>query len=298
MKAFAMAKKNKGGIMIDAKYNYLTCGFDKLAEDYNYKNRPDPDRFSKKLYDDLIEVYFGDLPATNKIQQFKFRGEDVNEKDAAWVNYICLNKNDPDCFVKDEAKQPPFFTIVWNNHLMSADYIGPSVYWADKCGCSKEVILNILNIARTIGGHIVWPRGKGRTVNQARGGNKSLYDRIDWTLFVLRSYYECYGNKEATVRFIQQEYPQIKPEQYKLVLDAIKRYSEWFNEFGRFPDFCDRFLLKGSFVNESYEIVWLAPACPMLPSDYNQYVQNCLDSISKRNSIIMNNLTNKSGILM
>ena len=68
--------------------------------------------------------------------------------------------------------------------------------------------------------------------------------------------------------------------------------------FAEFTDFCDRFLLKGSFVNESYEIIWMAPASPMLPTDYDKYTQKCLDAISMRNVLIMNNLANKSGILM
>ena len=246
----------------------------------------------------MIEAFFIDFSVTNKIQQFRFRGEDVIKNDAAWDDYLCLNKNDPACLAKDDSKQPPFFTLMWKRHLMSADYIGPSVYWADKLGCTKETILNILNIGRTIGGHIVWPRGKGTTVNQARGGDKSFYDRIDWTLFVLKIYYECKRNKQAAAWVVQQKYPQIEPNRYTVVLDAIDHYSEWFGEFVRFPDFCDRFLLKGPFVNESYEIVWMATASPMLPADYNKYIQKCLDAISLRNVLIMNNLANKSGILM
>lgn len=278
--------------MINPKYNYLTCGFDKLAEDYDYNNRPDPDSFSKKLYDDLIEAYFTDLGATNKIQQFNLRdGDDAKKNDANWTQYLRLNKYDPECFNKDESKQPPFSTIVWNNHLISADYIGPSVYWAEKRGCSKETILNILNIGRTIGGHIVWPRGKGETVNQARGGDKTFYDRIDWTLFVLKAYYKCKKDKRAAEKLIQQKYPQIETNRYTEVLDAIDLYSDWFREFEEFPVFCDRFLLNDSFVNESYDIIWMAPANPMLPEYYNGYVRNCLDAIRKRNSAIMDRLT-------
>lgn len=278
--------------MIDPKYNYLTCGFDKLAEDYDYNNRPDPDRFSKKLYDDLIKAFFMNRGAINKIQQFDLRdGDDAKKNDANWTQYLSLNKYDPECFNKDESKQPPFSTIVWKNHLMSADYIGPSVYWAENRGCSKETILNILNIGRTVGGHIVWPRGKGETVNQARGGDKTLYDRIDWTLFVLKAYYKCKKDKQAAEKLIQQKYPQIETNRYTLVLDAIDRYFDWFREFEDFPDFCDWFLLKDSFVNELYDIIWMAPANPMRPEDYNGYVQNCLDAIRKRNSAIMDKLT-------
>lgn len=278
--------------MLDPNYNYLTCSFDKLAEDYNYKNRPDPDRFSKKLYDDLIKAFFMNRGAINKIQQFDLRdGDDAKKNDTNWTQYLSLNKNDPECFNKDVSKQPPFSTIGWKNYLMSADYIGPSVYWAEKRDCSKETILNILNIGRTIGGHIVWPRGKGETVNQARGGDKTFYDRIDWTLFVLKEYCECQKDKRAVEKLIQQKYPQIETNRYTKVLDAIDRYSEWFSEFEEFPVFCDWFLLKDSFVNESYDIIWMAPANPMLPEDYDGYVQNCLDAINRRNSAIMDKLT-------
>ena len=47
--------------------------------------------------------------------------------------------------------------------LLSIDYIGPSINWAlrelEIGGLSKYDIIETLNVCRTIGGHIVWPRG-------------------------------------------------------------------------------------------------------------------------------------------
>ena len=45
--------------MIDTKYNYLIGNSEGIPDDYDYKNRPDPDSDGcKKLYDDVIRIFF------------------------------------------------------------------------------------------------------------------------------------------------------------------------------------------------------------------------------------------------
>ena len=80
--------------------------------------------------------------------------------------------------------------------LLSIDYIGPSINWAlrelEIGGLSKYDIIETLNVCRTIGGHIVWPRGSNLVykINQTRGGGNSVYDRIDWTLYLVQFCYK------------------------------------------------------------------------------------------------------------
>lgn len=82
--------------------------------------------------------------------------------------------------------------------ILSSDYIGPSIEQARSIGKLEDFeIKNFLRISRTLGGHIVWPRGDNMkpTINQVKGGEIILnsgygfYDRIDWTIFLLKIYY-------------------------------------------------------------------------------------------------------------
>lgn len=58
-------------------------------------------------------------------------------------------------------RNQPTYTLFVNEDefLLSSDYIGPSIYWARECGIEDSEIREFLKICRTIGGHIVWPRG-------------------------------------------------------------------------------------------------------------------------------------------
>lgn len=149
--------------MLDIKYCYLNdvIGKDFSVEWYNsvenlvnILNLNDPDRYSKKLYDDLLMVWNGKTPL--KIVRYKSNN------------------------LKDQY-----------DRRYSSDYIGPSVAWAKVVGMTNLEIGTYVEKARTIGGHVIWPLNevKGfQTINTARGG-RPLYDRIDLALYELRRFY-------------------------------------------------------------------------------------------------------------
>ena len=274
-------------------YNYLIGAEEKLPTSYNYKNRPDPDlNGCKKLYDDIIEAYLMDgiikdkSEVMNKEQQFRYNKEKdkVNNKEL-WKRYFELNNDRP----KEESpiNKPPFYTIVYKNFLLSSDYIGPSIYWAEQKGLTREQIIDILNNCRTIGGHIIWPRGCGITINQARGGEETFYDRIDWTLYLIKLFCDNDFNYEKVLDICVDEFEKEYIYSIKKVLNSINAYKEWFKEFGTssssFENFCKQFRLKESFVKENLDIIWLASPIPILPDDYIEFVNNNIDAIKKRN---------------
>ena len=48
--------------MIDIKYNYLIGKASELPQNFDIDSRIDPDTCGcKKLYDDIVEAYFGDI---------------------------------------------------------------------------------------------------------------------------------------------------------------------------------------------------------------------------------------------
>lgn len=283
---------------MNVKYNYLIGSADTIAKNYDIKNRPDPDENGcKKLYDDIIETYFSNgviskYTIKNWRQQFKYDGKGNWEQ--LWENYEKLNNEDPELRVKN--LKPPFYTISVKSEneewLLSADYIGPSINWAleeVKLGTlSNDDIIEILNVCRTIGGHIVWPRGRHliHKINPSRGGEESVYDRIDWTLFLVKI---CYINdfEEAEIQKIILE--RYQREIYFRVVELISAICEtksWFKEIGSFVDFCNQFILIGSFVNEKYEINWFAKQFPVFPENYKQFSINNTQAIQRRNEFI------------
>ena len=129
-------------------------------------------------------------------------------------------------------KSGDFYTLFIDDgkYLLSSDYIGASVYWAKQAGLADEDIVEYLMISRTIGGHMVFPRGQGTTVNQARGGKNSYYDRFDLTLLAIKKWYL---NDNSKINY------------------AIENYSDWFALFGSFDKFISFFRLEGFIYDES-----------------------------------------------
>lgn len=259
---------------IDIKYNYLIeDSYEKMSRDFDIDNRIDPDSQSQKLYDDIISVYFSNDPnVVNWKQQY--------------------------------SKQPPFYTIKVgdtksNVTLLSADYIGPSVYWASQSGVQKEKIIDFLKKSRTIGGHIVWERGLANgveTVNIARAGDKGVYDRIDWTLFLLREYLNTnpstFDNFYNTVcNLLANEYGKDFEKDLSFVQRLFNSFkdSNWINSFA-FDKFCEKFKLCGSFVSLDYKVVLMESLFPVLPNKYDCYIDNVVNAIERRNSVIMSSI--------
>lgn len=214
--------------------NYLFDLYPNFPNDFSLHNRLDPDCCSKDLYDDLRTTFFSEeqtklISISNiEIRQQRF------------------------------GKSPAFYTMFvdGNTHLLSSDYIGPSVYWAAQAGLSEDEIINYLRISRTLGGHVVFPRGENShvtyyfppnrfgntypmTINNARGGKKGYYDRFDLTLFALKQL------------FVDKEISNM------LVKKAWLNYSDWFdlfkNDGNGFKTFIDFFKLN-DFVDKNYEV--------------------------------------------
>jgi len=123
----------------------------------------DPDAVSGKLYEDLCKLWSIEL-------------DKDKEKDK--LTFI-FTKHDKLLNLVDQY-----------GRRYSSDFIGPSRAWAKYVLIEDIQIGEYLKKARTIGGHVIWPlNGTPRTINTARGGGNSVYDRIDLTLTELRNYY-------------------------------------------------------------------------------------------------------------
>lgn len=196
--------------------NYLFDLYPEFPKGFTLKNRKDPDKCSKELYDDLLQFFCQEnliklslKSIENKCQQ-NFRNENFYTLFVEFIN-------------EDEFK-------------LSSDYIGASVYWAKKAGLSDNEIIEYLKISRTIGGHIVFPRGEGQpTVNQARGGESGYYDRFDLTLLAIKKWY-------SKQKISKNE-----------VAKAIDNYKGWFDLFGSFENFVEFFKLEGFIFKDEKE---------------------------------------------
>lgn len=260
-------------------YNYLIGKAEKLDVSFNIDKRIDPDTCGcKEWYDDFIEAFFSD--------------EHYNTEHG-----IRKVENIKQQF----GSKSPFYTIFLNDsdYLMSTDYIGPSVYWARYRKISDSDIINFLSICRTIGGHMAWPRGREILVkiNGARAGKDGLYDRIDWTLALIKVYYETL--KEGKEGFISKALA-IDSDNLNKDVSAIQRFGRmydaficsksWFELFESFPGFCRQFKLIGEkgFVSNNFEVIKMAPWFPFLPEDYASYIGNICDAVITRNNEIYN----------
>lgn len=195
---------------------------------------------------------------------------------------------------------PNFILCLWIQ--INFYYIGASVYWAVKAGFSEDEIIDFLRISRTLGGHIVFPRGENShityrfpankfgkehpiTMNNSRGGEKGYYDRFDLTLFAIKRLFE---NKEIS---------------NKLMEKAWSNYSDWFDLFRKenngFKTFVDFFKLN-DFVDNDYEVYDLTTYdidtndynilendyawIPDTLTDYRKYVVGVNHAIELRNN--------------
>ncbi len=129
-------------------------------------------------------------------------------------------------------------------------------------------------IARTIGGHIVFPAHKknGFTINQARGVNRKICDRFDLTLECIRLFY------------LGESSP---------LFNAISRYEDFFHLFIDFENYINFFLLQ-DFVDENYLIKFSLPfidfdnsPLPQNIDEYKLYKYNTVNAINKRNNRIL-----------
>lgn len=139
----------------------------------------------------------------------------------------------------------------------------------------KNEIENFVNLAYTIGGFMIFPGNSINglnTINQERGINKKINDRIDLTLECIRRYYQ---NENSPL------------------FETLKRYSNFFNLFENFRYYCEYFLLQ-DLVNENYtEVNFFLPFNDFinnpLPKDVDEYLEykmNNMEFLQKRNKRI------------
>lgn len=158
----------------------------KISRNKKYK---DPDANCKGLYEDMESVYFLE---ENKINiNLKIDSTKIFYNNTLYLNWESYGVYD---------------------YALSSDYIGASIYWAYNAGFTNNEIVKMLGTSRNLGGHILFPVRNGRTVNQARGGSKTYYDRFDLTLWAIQQWYE---NKEVNSK----------------IRSTIERYAKWFDLF-------------------------------------------------------------------
>lgn len=264
--------------MQEKRYNYLIGKAEELSPSFNINKRIDPDSGCKELYDDFIEAYFG------------------NEKCNRKHNIVSI-ENKKQKF----GSKPEFYTLFINgsDYLLSMDYIGPSVYWARDRGLSDSDIIKFLSVCRTIGGHVAWPRGRDIKVkiNVARAGKDGLYDRIDWTLALIKVFYETkelgknqFVKNAMAIDFDNLRGDEFSEKRFDRMYEAFCCAQKWFELFGSFPGFCEQYKLvgKNGFVDENFEVRNLAPWYPFLPDDYSVYIDNVCDAVNTRNDEVYN----------
>ena len=244
-----------------------------VPDDYDIDNRYDPDTEGcKELYDDEIEAFFDGMTGYTVCN---------------WQSYNRYNRS-------------PFYTVKVTSevtgeyYLFSSDYIGPSVYWASKKHAGDRKIREFLTVCRRLGGHILWPRGNGNTINSARGGSGGFYDRIDWTLHLLQIFYfseteDDYMKAAASlINNIQDRSDFIieNGSRLKRLYLAFQTYKDELMIFTDFKGFCNRFRLVGSFVDSEYNVIDMAGLYPLLPNDYLKCIDKLCGAVAERNDIL------------
>lgn len=182
------------------------------------------------------------------------------------------------------------WTILYNDFRLGSDYIGPSRTLAFKAGYSGSEIFEFFKVARTIGGHMLWPRnGVKGSINTVRGFS-SYKDRIDLMLFAIKLWYE---KKEDLISI-----DTIR----KVLNDKVtKKWLSIFNNDNNkpFENFINYFKLN-AFVNDNYDVYDLTTYDngnmeilmddkQTIPKDYmtfKKYVEGNLFCIKKRNNIL------------
>lgn len=216
---------------IDVNYCYLddALGYEFKPEEYtgNEEDYKDPDACSDRLYKDLLKV---------------MRWQDKKDNLFSFDEY-----SEGKYYLNLKAKKCNYelaFTL-------TSDFIGVNRKFAADVGISLKEIGEYLKLQHTIGGHMLFPKGKGYTINQAKGNN--MLDRIDFTLAEVKEYYRhiCSENREK----------KYMPHFRKPLGKSIERYYEWLKIFisdkndgeKAFKNFID-FLILNPFVTESYEV--------------------------------------------
>ena len=139
----------------------------------------------------------------------------------------------------------------------------------------KEEIDYFYYLAYTIGGSIIFPGNRINglhTMNQERGMNSYINDRMDLTLECIKRFY-C-----------NEDNP---------IFNTIKRYEQFFNLFVNFKGYCEYFLLHDMVSDDFTEVQFFLPfegfiknPLPKNIDEYNVYKKNNIEFLNKRNNRI------------
>lgn len=171
--------------------------------------------------------------------------------------------------------------LTWENFRFGSDSILASFRYANyrnmiKCVADylpnyHEFMENYIHKAYTIGGEIIFPKGKG-SINQNRGWNPRIKDRWDLTLECIRRFYSGEENP---------------------LQDTLLRNKDFFDLFVDFKGYVDFFFLQDC-VSEDYNHVefWIGNGSfellplPQTVEEYLLWIEKELEFVSKRNARI------------
>ena len=131
----------------------------------------------------------------------------------------------------------------------------------------REKVESYLHEGYTIGGEIIWPVKD--SINQARGCNRTISDRMDLTLYCIQAYYR-------KVRSLPN--PGLNT-----FLDCIRRNGWFFDLFVDFKGYVDFFFLN-DLVEDYNTVLWIDyTGRPSTEKDYNLFCDRMMDFLRKRN---------------
>lgn len=143
------------------------------------------------------------------------------------------------------------------------------------CQVPQEEMIYFYNLAHTIGGYLIFPGNKINglpTINQERGTNKRINDRIDLTLECIRLFYNNVKNP---------------------MIDTLTRYKDFFSLFSDFKGYCEFFFLQDIVSRDYSEVCFFLPfenfelnPLPKNIEDYFMYKSKNIDFLRKRNERI------------
>ncbi len=251
--------------MIQEQYNYFEeCNPTFYRDNFNLNTRADPDLDSKKLITDLTNFYFKNskLPCDSYIKDIEIK--QTNHEYKRWYATVRVYKDQN-----------------WNSTFgITPDYIGASIYWAQKAKVSNNKILEHLKISRTLPGHMLFPtwikeinnkpswelyKASDFSINMARAGCNGYYDRFDYTVFAIKEFMT--GGKKT------------------ILTPTLERNKPWFDLFLSFENYACFFKLNGiindvgeiydltSFENEVFNDTIKLNDTINIPNDENLYLK-------------------------
>jgi hypothetical protein len=160
-------------------------------------------------------------------------------------------------------------------HLTSDAFIHTYSTWIRTQDLIKQIPKNEIEyfnyISYTIGGCILFPGNRINglsTMNQERGTNKYINDRMDLTLECIKRYY----NNESSPLF-----------------ETINRYNNFFQLFDNFKGYCEYFLLQDLTLENYSKINFFLPfndfeynTLPKNADEYKKKKKNSIDFLNKR----------------